>query len=147
MLRGDNPRASGTRNEDDMSLFGLVLALGTAGLTTGVDLSGSEWRPSFMSAAELPAGVKIEVEFGPDGKVAGSGGCNRFFGGYTVSGNHIKIGPLASTRKGCPGLIKLEATFFATLQAAASFEQTDATLILFDASGATLARFVRAEQR
>jgi heat shock protein HslJ len=129
-----------------MPLFGLVLAVGTAGMTMGVDLAGSEWRPSFMSRAELPAGVKIEVEFGPDGRITGSGGCNRFFGGYTVSGNHIKIGPLASTRKGCPGLIKLEATFFATLQAADSFEQTDTTLILFDASGAKLAQFARDEQ-
>jgi heat shock protein HslJ len=129
-----------------MSLFGLVLAVGTAGLTMGVDLAGSEWRPSFISAAELPAGVKIEVEFGPGGRITGTGGCNRFFGGYTVSGNRIKIGPLASTRKGCPGLIKLEAIFFATLQAAASFEQSDATLILFDASGNTLAQFVHAEQ-
>ena len=128
-----------------MSVFGLVLAVGTAGLTMGVDLAGSEWRPSFMSAAELPAGVKIEVEFQPDGRITGSGGCNRFFGGYSVSGNHIKIGLLASTKKGCPGLIKLEAMFFATLQAASSFEQTDTTLVLYDAAGTKLAQFVRAE--
>ena len=128
-----------------MSLFGLVLAVGTAGASMGVDLAGSEWRPSFMSAAELPAGIKMQVEFQPDGRITGSGGCNRFFGGYTISGNHIKIGPLASTRKGCPGLIKVEAIFFATLQAASSFEQTDTTLILFDASGGRLAQFVRAE--
>ena len=147
MLRANETGPLGARNEDDMTLFGLVLAVGTAGLTMGVDLAGSEWRPSFMSAAELPAGVKIEVEFKPDGRITGSGGCNRFFGGYSVSGNHIKIGPLASTRKGCPGLIKLEATFFATLQAASSFAQTDTTLILFDASGDKLAQFVRAEQR
>ena len=127
-----------------MSLIGVVLAVGTAGVTMGVDLAGSEWRPSFMSATELPAGIKMQVEFQPDGRITGSGGCNRFFGGYTVSGNHIKIGPLASTRKGCPGLIKVEATFFATLQAASSFAQTDTTLILFDASGDRLAQFVRA---
>ena len=128
-----------------MSLFGLVLAVGTASASMGVDLAGSEWRPSFMSAAELPAGIKMQVEFQPDGRITGSGGCNRFFGGYTISGNHIKIGPLASTRKGCPGLIKVEATFFATLQAASSFEQTGTTLILFDASGGKLAQFVRAD--
>ena len=128
-----------------MSLFGVVLAAGAAGLTMGADLAGSEWRPSFMSAAELPAAIEMRVAFQPDGQVTGNGGCNRFFGGYAISGTHIKIGPLASTRKGCPGLIKLEATFLATLQAASSFEQTDATLILFDASGAKLAQFVRAE--
>ena len=128
-----------------MSLFGLVLALGTAGMTMGVDLAGSEWRPSFMSASDLPAGIAMHVEFHPDGTIAGNGGCNRFFGGYSVSGHHIKIGPLASTRKGCPGLIRLETAFFATLQAATSFEQTDTTLILFDAAGTRLAQFVRAE--
>jgi len=71
---------------------------------------------------------------------------HRFFGGYTISNTHIKIGPLASTRKGCPGLLRLETAFFATLQAASSFEQTDTTLILFDASGARLAQLVRAEE-
>src|SRR6185437_16949339 len=104
-----------------MSLFGLVLAVGTAGMTMGVDLAGSEWRPSFMSAMDLPAGVTMQVAFGPDGKIRGTGGCNRFFGGYRVSGAHIRIGPLASTRKGCPGLLKLETAFFATLEAATSF--------------------------
>ena len=128
-----------------MSLFGLVLAVGTAGMTMGVDLAGSEWRPSFMSAAELPAGVTMQVTFGPDGKISGNGGCNRFFGGYIVSGSHIKIGPLASTRKGCPGLIRVETAFFATLEAARSFEQTDTTLILFDAAGTKLAQFIRTQ--
>ena len=42
-------------------LFGLVLAVGTAGMTMGADLAGSEWRPSFMSAAELPAGITMQV--------------------------------------------------------------------------------------
>ena len=127
-----------------MSLIGLVLAVGTTGLTLGADLAGSEWRPNFISALELPAGIAMQVEFQPDGKITGSGGCNRFFGGYTVSGNRIKIGPLASTRKGCPGLLRAETALFATLQAAASFAQDDTTLTLFDASGAKLAQFVRA---
>jgi heat shock protein HslJ len=128
-----------------MSLFGLVLAVGTAGMTMGVDLAGSEWRPSFINATELPAGITMQVAFQPDGKITGYGGCNRFFGGYTISGSHIKIGPLVSTRKGCPGVLRLETTFFARLQAASSFEQTDTTLVLFDAAGAKLAQFIRAE--
>jgi heat shock protein HslJ len=130
-----------------MSLFGLVLAVGATGMTMDVDLAGSEWRPSFMSAMDLPHGVVMQVEFQPDGRITGTGGCNRFFGGYRLSGAHIRIGPLASTRKGCPGLIKLEATFFATLQAAASFEQTDTTLILFDAAGTKLAQFIRTQDQ
>src|SRR3990170_2110926 len=127
-------------------LFGLVLAVGTAGMTMGVDLAGSEWRPSFLRASDLPAGSHMIVQFNPDGGITGNGGCNRFFGAYTISGNHIKIGPLASTRKGCPGLLLAETAFFATLEAAKSFEQNDTTLVLFDAAGITLAQFVRAEE-
>lgn len=120
-------------------LFGLVLAVGTAAMTAGPDLAGSHWRPSFISAADLPPGIHMQVEFGPDGKITGNGGCNHFFGGYTVTGNHIKIGPIASTRKGCPGIIGVEAAFFATLEAANRFEQDETTLVLFDAPGAKLA--------
>jgi heat shock protein HslJ len=75
-----------------------------------------------MSAAELIPGVEMVVNFNPDGKITSSGGCNQFFGGYSVSGNHIKIGPIASTRKGCPGLVGMEAAFFAMLESAKSFE-------------------------
>jgi META domain len=56
---------------------------------------------------------------------------------YIISGNRIKIGPLASTRKACPGLIRVETAFFATLEAAKSFEQND--------TGTKLAQFVQAE--
>ena len=66
-----------------MPLLGLVLAVGTAGMTMGVDLSGSKWHPSFMTASEIPSGVHMTVQFGPDGRISGYGGCNRFFGGYT----------------------------------------------------------------
>jgi heat shock protein HslJ len=126
-----------------MSLFGLVLAVGTAGMTMGADLAGTEWRPSFMRATALPAGTHMVVQFKPDGQVTGNGGCNRFFGGYSISGNTIEIGPLASTRKGCPGLLRAETAFFATLQAAKSFTQTESTLVLFDAAGGIIAEFVR----
>jgi heat shock protein HslJ len=130
-----------------MPLLGLVLAVGTAGMTMGVDLSGSKWNPSFMTRAEIPSGVRMVVQFDPEGRITGYGGCNRFFGGYTISGDHIKIGPLGSTRKGCPGLTQLETSFFATLEAAKSFEQDETTLTLFDAAGERLAQFVRAEEK
>ncbi len=121
------------------------------------DLAGSVWRPTELrgeplvgeSSAALPAetqaGVaRMLVEFKPDGQIGGNGGCNRFFGGYTISGDAISIGPLASTRKGCPGLMQLEVSFFATLQAAKSFAADETKLVLFSAAGFKLAEFVRA---
>jgi heat shock protein HslJ len=80
--------------------------------------------------------------FNPEGRISGNGGCNQFFGAHSISGT-IKIGPLVSTRKGCPGL-HAETAFFATLEAAKSFAQEGDNLVLFDAAGAKLAQFVRA---
>ena len=79
----------------------------------------------------------------PDGQISGNGGCNRFFGGYTIAGNAISIGPLASTRKGCPGLMQLEVSFFATLQSAKTFAADETKLVLFSAAGFKLAEFAR----
>lgn len=124
-------------------VLGLVLALGTAGITMAGDLSGSEWRPSFFSASDLPPGHHMVVNFAADGKISGSGGCNQFFGAYSVSGHHITIGPIASTRKGCPGFIAIESAFFATLSSAKSFVQEGDTLALYDAAGSKLLQFVR----
>jgi len=124
-------------------LLGLTLALATAGYAMGADLSGSDWRPSFLSASDLPARDHMVIRFDANGTLSGNGGCNLFHGAYNVAGNHIQIGPIASTRKGCPGLIQSETAFFASLRAATSFSQDGDTLTLFDAGGAKLAEFLR----
>lgn len=131
--------------EDTETMPLLAVAVAEDGMTIGADLAGSEWRPSFMSESDLPEGNHISVEFKPGGEISGNGGCNRFFGGYTIAGNTIKIGPLASTRKGCPGIIRLEAAFFATLEAAKTFQRDGSTLVLFDAAGIKLAQFDQAD--
>jgi heat shock protein HslJ len=127
--------------DDTETTLLLAVAVAEDGMAMGADLAGSEWRPSFMSESDLPAGNHIFVQFKSGGEISGNGGCNRFFGGYTVAGNTIKIGPIASTRKGCPGIIRLEAAFFATLEAAKTFQLDGSTLILFDAVGTKLAQF------
>ena len=129
-----------------MPLLALALAVGTAGMAMSADLTGSEWRPSFIVASELPGENRMVVEFKPGGEISGNGGCNHFFGSYTISGDAIKIGPLMSTRMGCPGTIRLEATFLGVLQAASTFEQDGTKLVLFDAAGTKLAQFVRSDQ-
>jgi heat shock protein HslJ len=132
--------------EIEMPLLALALAVGTAGMAMGADLTGSEWRPSFIVASELPGKTRMVVKFNPGGEITGNGGCNHFAGSYTISGNAIKIGPLMSTRMGCPGTIRLEGTFFGVLQAATTFEQDGTKLVLFDTAGTKLAQFVRSDE-
>ncbi len=126
-------------------LMGLALALAAAGFAVTADLSSSDWRPSFLSASELPARDHMVIRFDANGTVSGNGGCNMFHGAYSTAGNQIEIGPIAATRKGCPGLIESETAFFAALRAAKSFTQDGDTLILFDADGSKLAEFLRSD--
>jgi heat shock protein HslJ len=70
-------------------------------------------------------GVKQTITFDKKGHVFGDSGCNRFTGGYTVKGDAITIGPLASTLMACDDKkMAAEATFLTRLQAAVSYTAT-----------------------
>lgn len=125
----------------NLSFLTVALVIGSTGLAMGGDLTGAHWRPSEIKSSQISAETPLYLEF-KDGQITGYGGCNRFFAGYTISGDTIKIGPLASTRKGCPDTLDLEIAFFTALQAAESFQQTDEGLVLFGAGGKKLAAFV-----
>ncbi|MEI6363272.1 MAG: META domain-containing protein [Actinomycetes bacterium] len=81
-------------------------------------------------------GVPQTITFTKDGKVFGDSGCNRFTGGYTTKGNHITIGPLASTLMACPDpQMSAEFTFMSKLQSAKTFKATATNLKLIGSKG------------
>ncbi|MGH6735229.1 MAG: META domain-containing protein [Methyloceanibacter sp.] len=123
----------------------LALAIGSMGLTTTETPAGSRWHPSLIHSFAVPAEERVFVTFHANGRVTGNGGCNQFFGGYKIAGDTVRIGPLASTKKGCPGKYELETTFLSTLQAAATFRREGASLVLFDAGGQEIARLVEVD--
>lgn len=61
------------------------------------------WRVIRLGTDELPSGVIATVVFGRDGQVSGKSGCNRFSGGYTLSGEGLSFGNLAQTKMACEG--------------------------------------------
>lgn len=112
-------------------------------------LAGSEWRPVRLGeagAVDESGPTEIFVRFEGDGRLAGHGGCNRFFGGYTITGTAIEIGPLGATRMMCPEpAMAGEAALFEILQTARRFERRRTELSLFDAEGREIARFVQSD--
>jgi heat shock protein HslJ len=116
------------------------------------DLAGSTWtavgvnngRQAVVSSERTGA---LSLEFGSDGRVSGSSGCNRFTGPYRLDDTDaITIGPLAGTGRRCPDpeVMALEQEYLAALQAATQLEVSAQHLTLRDAGGATQATFRRA---
>lgn len=103
------------------------------------NLAGSEWT--------LDREGQPFIRFEGDGKVAGSGGCNNFFGQYSVeTGNEIKIGPLASTKKACMGEAgQYESEFFGLLESASNFKASHLELSLMDGNGEMILTLKRAD--
>lgn len=128
-----------------------VLGVGLLALLAGC-ASGSgdmasplagNWRLDSLGGVALRAdGPRAaSVEFGPQGRLMGSGGCNRLAGSYSQSGSSLTIGPVASTRMACPDPVATqnETAFLAALQAVASYRYEAGRLILLDARGQPLA--------
>ncbi len=96
-------------------------------------LAGSEWQPEITP--NLTSGSEQFIAFKTGGEVMGHGGCNRFFGSYTLSGDALVFGPLASTKMACPDMAA-ENEFMAALNSARTIEATHLRLILKGEDGA-----------
>lgn len=108
-------------------------------------LVGTEWNVTMVNNGKqavvgLINGTAITMNFGADGTVSGSAGCNNYNGGYESTDKTLKVGPLASTRMFCEspaGVMEQEQQFMTALQNAATFEISGDTLTIRDAEGAT----------
>jgi heat shock protein HslJ len=117
--------------------------------TTGPALVDTEWVASGINngrggVVSVLAGVEVTARLGADSRVAGSGGCNRFFGPYAVDGDAISIGPLATTRMACiepEGVGEQETAFLAALGRVATWSIREGRLQLRAADGALQAEF------
>ena len=83
------------------------------------DLANKEWKLEFLKQDKIEIGIEKQIptiKFQLDGEVIGFGGCNNFFGSYTLNGRTIKINDTGSTRKFCEGEMELESTYIEVLE-------------------------------
>ena len=91
------------------------------------ELAGSNWIvTNYNNGREAVVGLLTDTEltadFGQDGTLSGSAGCNRYSAGYEASGNNISIGQAAVTMMFCEepaGVMEQEQEFLAALSTAA----------------------------
>ncbi len=105
-------------------------------------LTGPEWVVEDIDGAGIPDGARVTLEFLPEGRVAGTGGCNRYNAAFTLTGETLGFGPAASTMMACAeALMDLEQRFHTTLAAVNRFEiDPTGALVLHAPEGRILAR-------
>jgi putative lipoprotein len=108
-----------------------------------VDLKGT-WLAEDIDGAGVRDDAQSTLEFMPDGRVAGRGGCNRYGGSVKVSGASLLMSELFATKMACaPALMDQETRYMAALQAVRSYRMEGSTLVLVDATGKVRLRFER----
>jgi len=80
-------------------------------------------------------------------RLAGSGGCNRFQGSYTLEGESLAFAQVASTMMACVDGMEQETAFFRTLESVRAWKIRGDGLELLDGSGRVVARFVAVDLR
>ena len=89
----------------------IILAACSGGSSAAIQ---GEWKlvSHGSASSQMPAAPDVDtsIEFGADGKLSGSVGCNSFGGDYSVDGNTIKFSPITSTLMFCDGPVGEQET-------------------------------------
>lgn len=103
------------------------------------------WRLVEMQG-QGPLGDSTVTATFEDGRVHGSGGCNRYTGEATVDGDRLRVGPLASTMMACAeAVMAQESAYLQALEATARWEVAEGRLQVRDTSGTVVLVFDAAE--
>ncbi|GAB1470438.1 hypothetical protein MASR2M66_13150 [Chloroflexota bacterium] len=120
------------------------LAIGLLVLFTLVACAGKpaasvqgQWELVSYNKTPAVSGVDTSITFSPDGKLSGNVGCNGFGGDYSVDGNKITFGPIASTLMFCENVAEQESGTLAVFQESATFVLDGNMLTITSADGAS----------
>ena len=118
----------------------ILAACASSGSQQGGDVTGKVWVLTGLMGKPPVDGTGISAEFTADGKVAGSAGCNRYSGTYTISGSTITFSsPMASTMMMCEqAVMDQESAYLKALGEAKTFAVKGDQLTLTGGDGTTL---------
>lgn len=87
----------------------------------------------------VPSVADAFLTIAPDGTLTGSTGCNTMSAQVQISGDHLIVGDVTTTRKGCPDEVAtIERAVLATLQQTVGYRVNGAVLTLTGPAGTGL---------
>lgn len=92
-------------------------------------IGATEYKPD-SGSRNVPS-----IQFGLDLRISGSDGCNHIMGQYALKGQHMTIGPLASTKMFCQNSMQIATQYTEALNKVKGFQVYDKTLKLVDQYG------------
>ncbi len=109
-----------------------------------VALTNTYWRLIELNGAAVGPGEGKELHMilrGGD-QVGGYAGCNQFTGSMSVTDDGLSVGPIASTRRMCQGVMEQESAFLQALETAQRYSISGEDLAIENANGEVTMRFV-----
>ncbi len=112
-------------------------------------LEGQAWvllslRGESLTATPPERRPRIELR---DGRLSGTGGCNRLMGSYRLDGIRLRFEPPAGTRMHCGDAMALEQAFLGLFGEVAAWRAAGTGIEWLDGEGRVLAAFGEAAQQ
>ncbi len=100
-----------------------------------------EWAVEKIGGRPVVDKSRATIQFLPDGRIAGMGSCNRYTGSWSLNGETLEVGPLATTRKACePALMDQEHRLLRQLESTRSFDISQRGELLVSSGAGALLR-------
>jgi putative lipoprotein len=105
-------------------------------------LIGRAWRAERIGATAAMDRAPATLSFDAEGRVSGSGGCNRLSTSVQIDGSSLTFGAIATTRRMCdPAVMNQEAKFLLALERTRQFRVEGSRLVLLGRAGGELVQF------
>jgi len=116
----------------------------------GKEIAGRRWELTSIlldgRQVEGVEGAGAYIVLGSDMMVQGRGGCNRFFGAYSLAADLLSFGNIASTKMYCHETMHVEDALFRALGLIMTVRVKDHTLEMRSDDGSTVLRFIEADE-
>ena len=132
-----------------MILIPFLLFAGCTGQAPEQGLRGTGWTLTGYvynsTPAQVMGGTTVTLDFGGDGRITGTAGCNHYFASYEIKGTAITIGQAGSTLMYCetPGVMDQESAYLTLLGLATTSTFQGDRLTLSDAKGTAILTFAK----